>query len=1436
MITVTDAVKNIIIRPGRTFTGSMTFGNNTYGVQNMIYEASLAPNSFFAIGEAICATLYVETKASIASVENSTFSAEYTLSGTSFPLGIFIAGKPVKSDNLTSFTAYDRMAKTDAVTYTTTLDFSTAKTAAQVFGDIVGACNFECITTNISDDITFATDVFSGYSCRDALRYLAAYLGMNCYVGTDGKFRMIGYTTVSSSALTVSGSTMDVPDISGETTSIDGLTCITGEETALVTGTNSAHAVSFVCPFMTQERLDALHTAITSSSGPLYQYSIANINQLCGDPRIELGDVITVSHRNTTYSVPVMYLRREFDGGLLVNIMSFDTSDQTGLTLAQKIDIAYKASFDTSKYAQDAAEFTELIRGASGLHRTDVTDAGGGTTYYFHDGTTLENSTFIFTMTSNGFAWTSGINCWNNGSPVWTAGASSTGAAILQALSAYNISADIIDTGEILIYDKSTTPHTLIHKLSYDDRSFQFGGSNGITYSQTGQNANKIVLGSDVLISGDVTIGGLTDIVGDAVEDAVGDLSLNGIDHQVTTYSTSSSNTEPPQIPSGYTSFYTYFFATSSDTYLAPYPSNSSSWKTSPSSAGYNSSNYTTNNLYGCTYYVYSGGTTKSSVTHLLSPKGTLYTGETSTLKLDVWRNTIMSASAGQYLWTRVQTYYTDNPTVVGNTAYSVARQGSNGSSGANVYIKYSANSDGSNMTDTPNENTQYIGVYNGLQATIPSNPSSYSWSKYVGVDGNQVFIRYSANSNGLSMTETPQSNTQYIGIYSGSATSAPTDYGQYRWTKIKGEQGNAGVGIDHTNVTYGIGSSGTSSNGVTFSSTIPDISSNENKGKYLWTKTDIYYTSAPNTVAKTAYSVAYIAGDGQPGTDGVGISSITQYFYPSASDNVNDIPLVGNSSWKTSPSDFTGNNAFSASKPYLWTYTHTAFSNNTSDNTSRYILGVWGQDGSGSGAQGRGISKITPQYYLSTSSSTTTGGSWSDSPQAYSYYPSASGTKSSGSYSDIITDLSLSSGTTYTVKWKYNPSVNYATQLAITNSSNTNIKYINTTANTSSGSFEFTPTSNYSNAKVRIQSVSTSVNYDVTIMGTGLEIKKYYWQRDKIDWDDNSASTYTTPVLISALNKAIWDANEANAAIGLWCYENDVTHIDGGKIYTGTVTADKIVASKALIDALMANSVAVSTGDITITSDDPPDTPDSSYRDQAAYDLFSVSSYSSLNAAQKRQANSRAKYYQSMALSKLCVKNNSYRSFVFPAGLYIYEDGATNDAAIYGRIMRVPGQSMFFSNVYVGNFSDETDSTSLTVTGDTIIGGNLTVAGTINGSGGSGGGGSDIAEKGKISGKFNVVYSDSIVAEISITFNDSTQFPVSSGEPIVLLTAERNGVEFTSAWVSQFGTGYSSGVNYYTSVNVYVSQYDAWYYANGYQNNDSRLPEYSLSYAIIEP
>ena len=151
-------------------------------------------------------------------------------------------------------------------------------------------------------------------------------------------------------------------------------------------------------------------------------------------------------------------------------------------------------------------------------------------------------------------------------------------------------------------------------------------------------------------------------------------------------------------------------------------------------------------------------GITSSEIRYQGSSSGT-------TVPTGTWLTDPPTLSAGQFLWTRTRTFYTSAPTEV--VSYSVGQMGATGSQ--------------------------------GIQG--PSGTSYYTWLKY-------------ADSPTTGMSDDPTGKT-YIGLAHNKTTATEsTDYGDYTWAVIKGEQGVQGPpGTDgqptYTWIKYGTSSSG---------------------------------------------------------------------------------------------------------------------------------------------------------------------------------------------------------------------------------------------------------------------------------------------------------------------------------------------------------------------------------------------------------------------------------------------------------------------------------------------------------------------------------------------------------------------------------------------------------------------------------------------------
>ena len=299
---------------------------------------------------------------------------------------------------------------------------------------------------------------------------------------------------------------------------------------------------------------------------------------------------------------------------------------------------------------------------------------------------------------------------------------------------------------------------------------------------------------------------------------------------------------------------------------------------------------------------------------------------------------------------------------------------GSQGIPGTSSYfhVKYSANSNGNPMTDTPNT---YIGTAVTTSPTAPTSYESYTWSRFKGAQGERgeqgipgidgengqtsyLHIKYSDDGSSFTANngETPG---VYMGVYVDFVQADSNVFADYTWSKIKGEAGKDGKGVQSVDVLYYLSSSSTSLSGGSWSTNSPTWVD----GKYVWSKTKVVYTDGSSIETNPA---CITGGKGSTGDNGRGVSSIAEEYYLSTSSN----SLVGGS-WSTTPPTWENGK-------YIWTRSVITYTDSASTTTDPICVT------GGKGATGIGVKSVSEQYYLSTSYSTTTGGSWSTTVPAW--------------------------------------------------------------------------------------------------------------------------------------------------------------------------------------------------------------------------------------------------------------------------------------------------------------------------------------------------------------------------------------------------------------------------------------------------------------------
>lgn len=229
------------------------------------------------------------------------------------------------------------------------------------------------------------------------------------------------------------------------------------------------------------------------------------------------------------------------------------------------------------------------------------------------------------------------------------------------------------------------------------------------------------------------------------------------------------------------------------------------------------------------------------------------------------WSSTAPDASAaankGKFLWTRT-TYTWSNKKTTENITYTYI--GKDGKDGTSVTIKGSKNS----TSELPTSGNTlgdgyiiggYLWVYTGTLKTDSTHAKGFeNVGKIQGEPGaaaTQYYthVAWMKDSKGTGFTTTAGGGEYaYFGVLvdkNPDAPSAAGDWTKYDWSYVKGATGN---GIKSTEVTYQVGSSGTTVPNGTWHKEVQNITDEK---PYLWTCTVFVYTNGSKS--DPSYSVA---------------------------------------------------------------------------------------------------------------------------------------------------------------------------------------------------------------------------------------------------------------------------------------------------------------------------------------------------------------------------------------------------------------------------------------------------------------------------------------------------------------------------------------------------------------------------------------------------
>lgn len=830
--------------------------------------------------------------------------------------------KTTKNENLLEFECYDSFYFCENV-------FITELKGNQKIKDIV---NDQCSKLNIVykgdiEDIIYNVDLLQGLTVREALSYLSAYCGKNAHFNSNDELEFIGYTQQS---LEIGPNRYASIETAEQDTTINSLTCITKKSKTDEDGnielvdetliSGDGFGISFSCLGMTQERLDILYQRFKG-----FTYRSCEIDLSLSYPEIECGDILIFSDlEGNKYNVPVMEIISMCDGGFKSEIKSFAKSEQES-EFEFKGSLANQVERNYTEYAsfkEVVSEKVKAFEGEFGTIDTDILNVYKELNAVKGDIKDLNVDDLKVKVSTIENAYISKEEVEE----------SYVNKSTVNDLS---VKVSKIETS----YVEKQYVDTNFVKTQYVDENFvnkQYANENYVNFQYANQtyavkseikDLTADVAKINTLLAGSVISGSTQTIVLNAENTTIANALIKDA----------------------------------------------------------NIDSLSFNKMTGVDF-----NTTKFSV-H--SNDGLSTWKDNTILIKDSNRNRVQIGKDAQgdyniYIWDKNGKLMFDP---LGLTEDGVNREVIDNSN-----VKPNAGIDGSKL-----DIDSVIKEVNGATTTIKSSRIYFDdknqsldvvfntmsttmteYSKTIETVQSDVTSAKSNASNALSKAETASNNASTALT---KANTAITDSGNAKSdasnalskaTSIETRANNGefdGRGVDKTSIAYQVSTSGTVAPTGTWLSNPPTVPA----GQFLWTRSIFTYTDGTST---TSYSVSRAGTDGTTGAKGDkgdtgnGISSITNYYLATSSSSG---ITVNTSGWTTTPQSVT------SSKKYHWNYQVIAYTNGTTATINPAIIGVYGDTGN-TGATGKGITSVTPQYYLSTSNTTQSGGSWKTSQDAW--------------------------------------------------------------------------------------------------------------------------------------------------------------------------------------------------------------------------------------------------------------------------------------------------------------------------------------------------------------------------------------------------------------------------------------------------------------------
>lgn len=315
---VSEEFINTIRSPSRTFNARLKINGKWYstGLKKMTYENSSSSEESLQLGSAVSAKIELTVAKIDELFENTEISIEIglKLQGGAYeyvPVGIFTAEHPTNDENSTTFTAYDRMIKTTGIYIS---DLSYPAKAKDVLNEISVQCGVLIDTSGIDVVIEKRPE---GYTCREMIGYIASLVGGFACVNRIGTIIIKWYEQTD---FKLDLSRIMTFEKTESNYHLDYLTANIDNSNSYTVGGGTL-GVTFDNPFMTSSGLEDVYNKIKG-----FTYREVEL-KAPADIRLDVWDIITAAVNGVEYSVPIMNIVYEYDGGMSMTVKSFGKTE-----------------------------------------------------------------------------------------------------------------------------------------------------------------------------------------------------------------------------------------------------------------------------------------------------------------------------------------------------------------------------------------------------------------------------------------------------------------------------------------------------------------------------------------------------------------------------------------------------------------------------------------------------------------------------------------------------------------------------------------------------------------------------------------------------------------------------------------------------------------------------------------------------------------------------------------------------------------------------------------------------------------------------------------------------------------------------------------------------------------------------------------------------